>query len=125
MEEHQPIGIDYQLIRDNNYLEDSITQHYMKFNEERRGESSFWDYTFPQAEFAYNMVRNSKDVQEEVQLKIKKINKKCKATAIKNRREEHFEKEEMMMVLLRRKKISTERVPTKPKSRLELEDKFF
>jgi len=26
MEEHQPIGIDYQPIRDNDYIEDSMTQ---------------------------------------------------------------------------------------------------
>jgi len=40
MEEHQAIGIDYQPILDN-YIEDLMTQHYMKFNEDRRGESRF------------------------------------------------------------------------------------
>ena len=47
MEEHQPIGIDYQLIRDDDYIEDSMTQDYMGFNEDRRGEIIFWDHTFP------------------------------------------------------------------------------
>ena len=32
MKEHQPIGIDYQSIRDD-YIEDSMTQHYMEFDE--------------------------------------------------------------------------------------------
>ena len=41
----------FQLIRDD-YIEDSITQQYMEFDEDRRGESRFWDHTFPQAEFA-------------------------------------------------------------------------
>ena len=49
-EEHQLIGIDYQPID----IEDSMTQYYIEFNEDRRGESRFWDHTFPQAEFAYN-----------------------------------------------------------------------
>jgi len=47
MEEHQPIGIDYQLIRDDDYIEDSMTQDYMGFNEDRRGKIIFWDHTFP------------------------------------------------------------------------------
>jgi len=38
MEEHQSIDIDYQLIR---YIEDSITQHYMEFDGDRRGELRF------------------------------------------------------------------------------------
>ena len=46
MEEHQPIGINYQSIRDD-YIEDLITQHYMEFNGDRRDESRFWDHTFP------------------------------------------------------------------------------
>ena len=50
MEENQTIGIDYQTIRDD-YIEDSITQYYMKFNEDRQDESRFWDHTFSQAEF--------------------------------------------------------------------------
>ena len=41
MEENQPIGIDYQPIRDDDYIEDSMTQHYMKFNEDRRDELRF------------------------------------------------------------------------------------
>ena len=41
MEEHQPIDIDYQPIRDDDYIEDSMTQHYMEFNEDRQGESRF------------------------------------------------------------------------------------
>jgi len=40
MEEHQPFGIDYQLIRDG-YIEDSMTQHYIEFNEDHRSESRF------------------------------------------------------------------------------------
>jgi len=51
MEEHQPIGIDYQPIRDDDYIEDSMTQHYMEFDKDR-GESRLWDHTFPQTEFA-------------------------------------------------------------------------
>ena len=35
MEEHQPIGIDYQPIRDDNYIENLMVQHYMEFNEDR------------------------------------------------------------------------------------------
>ena len=34
MEEHQPNVIDYQPIRDNDYIEDSMTQHYMEFDED-------------------------------------------------------------------------------------------
>ena len=33
IEEHQPIGIDYQPIRDD-YIEDSMTQYYIEFDEE-------------------------------------------------------------------------------------------
>jgi len=40
MEEHQPIDIDYQPIRDD-YIEDSMAQYYMEFNEDRRDESRF------------------------------------------------------------------------------------
>ena len=41
IEECQPIGIDYQLIWDDDYIEDSMTRHYMEFSEDRRGESIF------------------------------------------------------------------------------------
>ena len=41
MEEHQLIGIDYQPIRNDDYIEDLMTQHYMEFNEDRRDESRF------------------------------------------------------------------------------------
>ena len=58
---------------------------YMDYDENLRGKSRSWDQTLPQAEFVYNTVRGSKDVQEEVQLKIKKTNKKNKATADKKR----------------------------------------
>ena len=54
MDERQPIGIDYQSIRDDDYIEDSMTQHCMEFNEDHQGESRFWDHTFLQAEFVYN-----------------------------------------------------------------------
>ena len=40
MEEHQPIGIDFQPIRDD-YSEDSMTQHYMEFNEDREVSQDF------------------------------------------------------------------------------------
>jgi len=36
MEEHQPIDIDYQPIQDDNYIKDSVTQHYMEFDEDRQ-----------------------------------------------------------------------------------------
>ena len=75
MEEHQLIGINYQLIW-HNYIEDSMTQHYMKFNEDQWDESRFWDHTFSWAEFD-------------------KSNKKYKATADKKRHEELFEEEEI------------------------------
>ena len=41
IEEHQPIVIDYQQIRDKDFIEDSITQHYMVFDEDHRDESKF------------------------------------------------------------------------------------
>ena len=41
MEEHQPIGIDYQLICDDDYIEYSMTKHYIEFDENRQGESRF------------------------------------------------------------------------------------
>ena len=41
MEEHQPTGIDYQPIRDDVYIEDSMTQHYMEFDEDHRGKFTF------------------------------------------------------------------------------------
>ena len=34
MEEHQPIDIDHQPIRDDDYIEDSMTQHYMELDED-------------------------------------------------------------------------------------------
>ena len=73
------IDIDYQQIRDDNYIEDSVTQHYMEFNEDHRDESRFWVHTFSQAKFD-------------------KSNKKYKATADKKRREKLFEDKDMMMV---------------------------
>jgi len=87
MEEHQPIGIDYQPILDDDYIEDSMTQHYMEFNENRQGESRFWDHTFPQAEFD-------------------KFNKKYKAITDKKRQEKLFEEKDMM-IYLRRGRIPT------------------
>jgi len=51
MEEHQLIGIEYQSIRDD-YIEDSMTQHYMEFDKDRQ--SRFWDHAFPQVEIAYD-----------------------------------------------------------------------
>ena len=51
------------------------------------------------------MIRDSKDVQEEVQLKIEKTNKKYKTTVDKKRREELFEEEVMMMICLRKERI--------------------
>jgi len=58
-----------------------------------------------QAEFVYNnTVRGSKDIQEEVRLKIEKFNKKYRAIADKKRQEKLFEEEDMMMVYLRKKK---------------------
>jgi len=38
MEKRQPIGIDCQLIRDDVYIEGIITQHYMEFDEDHRGQ---------------------------------------------------------------------------------------
>jgi len=54
MEEHQSTDIDYQPIWDDDYIEDSMRQYYTEFDEDRRGGSRFWYYTFPQAEFAKN-----------------------------------------------------------------------
>ena len=54
-----------------------------------------------------NTVRCSKDVEEEVQLKIEKTNKKYKAATDKKRREKLFEEEDMMTVYLRRDRIPT------------------
>jgi len=47
MKDHQPIGIDYQPIRDDNYIEDPMTQHYMDFGEDPRGKVRFWSHPFP------------------------------------------------------------------------------
>ena len=52
MEEHQPISIDYQSIQDDDYIEDSMTQYYMEFDENCRGKLRFWYHTFSQVEFA-------------------------------------------------------------------------
>ena len=41
IEEHQSIGIDYQQIRDEDYIEDSMTQHYVEFDEYHQDESRF------------------------------------------------------------------------------------
>ena len=41
MEEHQSIDIDYHPIRDNDYIEDSMMQHYMEFDEDHHAESRF------------------------------------------------------------------------------------
>jgi len=35
MEEHQSTGIDYRPIRDEEYIEDSMMQHYMEFDEDQ------------------------------------------------------------------------------------------
>ena len=51
IKEHQTIGIDYQQTQDENYIEDSMTQQYMKFDEDHRDESRYWDHTFSQAKF--------------------------------------------------------------------------
>jgi len=40
IEEHQPIDIDYQPVRDD-YIEDSMMQHYMEYDKNHRGESRF------------------------------------------------------------------------------------
>ena len=61
MEKHQPVGIGYQPIRDD-YIEDSMTQYYMEFDENCRGKLRFWDHTFSQAEFdKYGIVHGSID----------------------------------------------------------------
>ena len=72
-----------------------------------QGRSRSWDQTLPQAQFAHNnTVHDSKDVHEEVQLKIEKTNKKYKVTAEKKRREKLFEEEDMMIY------FKKERIPT-------------
>jgi len=55
----------------------------------------------------------SKDVQENVQLKIEKTYKKYKTTTDKKRREKLFEKEDMMTIYLSREIIPAIRVPAK------------
>ena len=65
-----------------------MMQHYMEFNEDRQGESRFWDHTFPRAEFTYNdMAHGSKGFS--LTLKgldfVEKSNKKYKVTADKKR----------------------------------------
>ena len=110
MEEHQPIGIDYQPIRDDDYIEDSMTQHYMKFNKDRQGESRFWNHTFSQAEFVYNSMDHG---STGFPRKLKRIdfvensNKKYKTAADKKRQEKLFEEEDVMMIYLRKERIPT------------------
>ena len=41
IEEHQPIGINYQQIRDKNHIEDLMMQRYMEFDEDHRDKSRF------------------------------------------------------------------------------------
>jgi len=86
---------------------------YINCDEDFQDKPRSWDQIFFQAEFEYNMIWGSTDVQEEIRLKIEKFNKKYKTAADKKRREKLFEKEDMMIVYLRREKISTKRVPTK------------
>ena len=74
--------------RDEDYIEDSMTQHYMEFDEGHRDESRFLDHTFPQVEFD-------------------KSNKKYKATADKKRREKLFEDKYIMMIYLRGRVLET------------------
>ena len=57
-------------------------------------------------------IHGSKNVQEEVQLKIEKTNKKYKASTNKKRRQKLFEEEDMMMVYLGGERILAKRVPT-------------
>ena len=84
----------------------------MDYDENLRGRSRSWDQALPQVEFVYNnTVRDSKDVQEEVQLKIEKTNKKYKTMADKKRQEKLFKEEDIMMAYLREKRIPIERVP--------------
>ena len=41
-------------------------QHYMEFNEDRRGKSRFWNHIFPQAEFAKDgIVHGSIELEDE------------------------------------------------------------
>ena len=41
IEEHHPIGIDHQQIRDEDYIKDSMRQHYIEFDEDQQDESRF------------------------------------------------------------------------------------
>jgi len=70
-------------------LKDSMTQCCMEFNEDRRGESRFWDYTFPQVEFAYNNMAHSLTrfprMLKEIDF-VEKSNKKYKTTVDKKTR---------------------------------------
>jgi len=79
-------SIDYQPIRDDDYIEDTMTQYYGEFNEERWGESRFWDYNLSQVEFAYNsMVHDStrfSRTPKGIDF-VEKSNKKYKVTADK------------------------------------------
>jgi len=89
-----------QSIWDKNYIEDSMTQHYMEFDEDHRDESRFWDHIFPQAEFD----KSNNRWQE---------------------KHRNSSKREMMMVYLRRRRIWTENPYRATKSRMELEDDSF
>ena len=73
---------------------------YIDYDENLRGRSRSWDQTLPQAKFVYNTICGSKDVQEEVQLKIEKTNEKYMAATDKKWKEKLFK--EVMMVYLRR-----------------------
>jgi len=80
--------IDYQPIRDDDYVEDSMTQYYMELNEDRRCESIFWDHTFPQTEFAYNSMAHGLTEFPLTLTRVdfvEKSNKKYKASADKKR----------------------------------------
>ena len=84
MEEHQPIGIDYKPIWNDDYIEDSMTWHYIEFNEDRLGELRFWDHTFPQTEFVFNsMARGLTGFPRTLKWidVVEKSNNKYKATA--------------------------------------------
>ena len=65
-----------------------MTQHYMELNEDRRGESRFWDHTFSQAEFSYNSIAHGSTGFSH-SLKgidfVEKSNKKYKASTDKKR----------------------------------------
>jgi len=90
----QPISIDYQSIRDDDYIEDSMTRQSMEFNDDCWDESRFWNYIFSQVEFD-------------------KFNKKYKATADKKRREKLFEEKRYDDGIFEERENPNLRVPTK------------